>query len=98
MSVTRRYRQTVYGDYYTVSYYPQQNGTYKLYCSEHPPDPYGKSVHENHLYSSGEICVAAGKAPTTFDRAQAIVAAFIDGYSEYVRTGSFPKGSRSYNV
>jgi hypothetical protein len=98
VSITKRYRQSVYGDYFTITYYPQRNGTYKLYCLEHPHDPFGKSATENHLFSSGQICVTAGREPTTFDQARAIAAAFIDGWSEYVRTGTFPKGSRSYNV
>ncbi len=56
-------------DRYCIEFQRQSNGTFKLYAREHPPDPYGKPVNDNHLYASGEICVAAGYEPTTPGRA-----------------------------
>jgi hypothetical protein len=85
-------------DRYTVDAYSQSDGTVKIYASEHPPDPWGKGVSENHLYSSGEICVAAGHEPTSFDQAKAIAMVWCEGWSKYVRTGVFPKGSKRVNV
>src|SRR5437879_4551830 len=98
MGVTKHYRQTEYGDRYAVSYERQSDGTIGLHCSQHPEDPFGKGVAESHLYSSGKICVREGYEPRSMDRAEAIAAAFIDGYSEYVRTGETPTRTRRYNV
>jgi hypothetical protein len=85
-------------DNYAIEYVPQSDGTYKLFARQHPADPYGKPVNENHLYSTDEICVAAGHEPETLDRAKAIAVHWMEGWSQYVRTGEFPKGSRRVTV
>lgn len=92
-----RYRQTPYGDIYTIEF-RNAGSYYTIWCSEHPDNPYDDDVSKCHLYSSGQVCVTAGKEPRTLDKAKAIAAAWIDGYSEYVRTGVFPTGTRRYNV
>lgn len=89
MSVRKEYR--VDGrDNYAIDYVPQSNGTYKLYASYHPPDPHGKGTHETHLYSSGEICVSAGREPRSLAQATTIGQAWCEGFSKYRRTGRFP--------
>ena len=85
-------------DRYCIEFQRQSNGTFKLYAREHPPDPYGKPVNDNHLYASGEICVAAGYEPTTLDRAKAIAVHFMEGWSRYIRIGTFPTGARRVTV
>ncbi len=97
-TITKNYRQQPYGDHYTIVFRPQPNGTFKIYCPEHPDNPHSTDVTKCHLYSSGEICVAAGKEPRTLDRAKAIAMFWIDGYSRYIRTGVFPNGNAKVNV
>ena len=85
-------------DEYTIDYRPQADGTIKMFATDHPHDPYGKPVSENHLFSTNEICVTSGHEPRTMDRAKALAVHFMEGYSQYVRTGEFPKGSRRVHV
>ena len=85
-------------DRYVIDFQVQSDRTIKMHCTEHPYDPYGKSVLYNHLYPDGHICVAAGHEPRTMDRAVAIAAAWMEGYSVYIRTGAFPTEAKAYNV
>lgn len=96
--ITQRYRQKPYGDTYTIEYRRQSDGHYDIFATEHPQNPFDESVVKCHLYSSGEVCVAAGKEPRTLDRAKAIAFTWMDGYSAYCRTGNFPTGSKRVNV
>ncbi len=97
-TITKNYRQQPYGDQYTIAFRPQPNGTYKIYSLEHPYNPHSADVTKCHLYSSGEICVAAGQEPRTLDRAKAIAMFWIDGYSKYIRSGVFANGAAKVNV
>ena len=85
-------------DQYQIDFRPQPNGTIKLFALEHPADSHGAAVSENHLYSTGEVCVAAGHEPRSMDRAKAVAVHWMEGFSEYVRTGEFPKGGRRVSV
>ncbi len=85
-------------DEYVIQFEQQSNGVIRMDALEHPPDPHGKGVHQNHLYSSGQICVASGHEPRTFDRARAIAMSWCEGWSHYCRTGSFPNGAKRVNV
>lgn len=98
MSITKRYRETNTGDEYTIRYESQPDGTWKCFADAHPDNDYDPAVRLCHLYSSDEICVFAGKEPRTFDRAQAIAFVWMEGYSQYVRTGVFPKGKKRVHV
>ncbi|WP_339734832.1 hypothetical protein [uncultured Gimesia sp.] len=99
MAVTKNYRVDGTDDY-TIKY--EEKGwlspTYKITCTRHPHNPRSNSVNDCHLYSSGEVCVAAGKEPKSLDKAKAIGMAFCEGYSQYVRTGKFPNGRKRVNV
>lgn len=96
--ITQRYRQKPYGDLYTIEFRRQSDGHYDIYATEHPANPYDSAVTKCHLYSSGRVCVAAGKEPRTLDRAKAIAFTWMDGYSVYCRTGVFPTGAKRVNV
>jgi hypothetical protein len=85
-------------DRYTIRFDVQSNATYKLFALSHPPDPFGKGVSQNHLYSSGEICVVAGYEPRTLERARAIAKYWCDGWSKYIVTGTFPNEGMSVEV
>jgi len=85
-------------DNYSIDFRPQSDGTIKMFATEHPADPHGKPVSECHLFSSGEICVSGGHEPRTMDRAKAVAVHWMEGWSQYVRTGNFPKGSRRVTV
>lgn len=97
MATTKHYR--VNGrDTYTVKYVKQSNGTYKIYCTERPYNPQSRDPNKTHLYSNGQVCVSRGKEPRTIDKAQAVGMAFCEGYSQYIRTGSFPNGRKRVDV
>lgn len=85
-------------DKYTIDYVGQPDRTIKMFAELHPPDPHGAAVAESHLFPTGEICVSAGNAPETMDRAKAIAVHFMEGYSEYVQSGEFPNGKRRVHV
>ncbi len=85
-------------DDYTIEYRPQSNGTYKIVATQCPDNIHGQGPTTHHRYDSGEICVASGREPRTLDRAKAIAMAWIDGYTEYLKTGHFPNGKRRINV
>lgn len=84
-------------DAYTIDF-RQSDGTVKLFALKHPPNPYGGGVTDHHLYSTDEICVAAGHEPQTMDEAIAIALYWCEGWSAYIRTGRFPKGTKRYNL
>jgi hypothetical protein len=96
-SLTKSYRVDGRDDY-TIEFVPQGDGTYKLYARRHPSDPWGKSSNEHHLFADKNICVSAGKGPRTLDQAKAIAMVWCNGWSEYCRTGTFPKGGRRVDV
>lgn len=85
-------------DLYQMDYRPHDEGFLKMYCLLHPHDPHKKGSPEHHMYDSGEICVAKGKEPRTLDRAKAIATLWMEGFSKYVRTGSFPQGGGRVKV
>jgi hypothetical protein len=74
---------------FVIDLIPQTDGTIKIFAPIAPPDPHGKGVTSHHRYSSGEVCVAAGKEPRTFDKAEAIARYWAQRYSAYVATGAF---------
>lgn len=96
--ITKRYRQTTYGDIYTIEYHPQSDRTIKMFCFDHPDNPFSADVTKCHLYPSGAICVSEGNEPRTMDRATAIATFWMDGYSKYIRSGEFPNGAAKVNV
>lgn len=96
--VTKTYRQTTYGDRYTIEYRRESNGTYTIWCFDHPYNNYDSGVTKCHLYSSGQICVSSGNEPRTLDRAKAIATFWMDGYSRYIRSGEFYNGKVKINV
>jgi hypothetical protein len=75
--------------HFVIDLKPQSDGTIKIVAPIAPADPYGKGAAVHHLYDSGEICVAAGKEPRTFDKAEAIAKYWAERYSAYVDTGTF---------
>lgn len=96
--MTKRYRQTPYSDLYTIEYHPQADGSLKLLCTEHPYNPYSTAVTDCHLYSNNEICVSSSYRVDSLEKAKAVATAFMDGYSQYVRSGVFPNGAKKINV
>jgi hypothetical protein len=97
-TITISYRQTAHGDRYTIEYRRQPHGTYKLFCTEHPYNPYSTAVTKCHLYGSNEVCVSASFRVDSLDKAKAVAASFIDGYSTYIRSGAFPNGAKRVHV
>lgn len=89
MTVRKEYR--VHGrDDYIIDYVPQSDGTYDLYCRQHPADRHGQGPSHHHLYESDKICVAEGREPRSLADAEMIGKAWVEGWSEYIQTGEFP--------
>ena len=90
-------KQPTYVDHYTIAYRREDKGWFTLLAEKHPHDPFHKE--ESHLYKDLiEVCVHKGKEPRTFEAAEALAYFWMLGFSEYVRTGEFPKGKRTVNV
>lgn len=91
-------RQPEYADRYTIAYYREHNGTYTIHAEDRPDDPV-RDHDEAHVDLNGTlVCVRQGKEPRTLERAEAVAHAWMLGFSEYVRSGEFPKGSRRVDV
>lgn len=90
-NVTKEYEndQGDYRDYYIFDF--RWMGRYfELWCTEHPVNNFDKDPSKCHLFSTGKVCITAGKEPRTFEEAEAVCYYFMAGYSEYCRTGVFP--------
>lgn len=85
-------------DNYQIEYRQQSDGTIKLYARSFPPDPFEGDSHAHHILPDGSICVSSGNEPRTLDRAKAIAVHWMEGYSQYIRTGTFPNESRRVRV
>lgn len=99
MSVTGEYREKRYGDLYMMRYEQQSDGTWKIYAQEYPENPSGPRDPDSHVGSDGELCVDKSKfIPRTLEQAKACAYLWMEGYSHYVRTGSFPDTGGRVNV
>jgi hypothetical protein len=87
MGITKRYRVDD-DDLYEIEYRRESDGTYSIWCRKHPHNPVGGGVSDHHLYSSGQVCVSAGREPRTLDRAVAIAHVFMKSFSHWVRHGT----------
>jgi hypothetical protein len=85
-------------DRYVIEFHKQPDGTWKDFCFQHPHNPRSDAVTVCHLFSSGQVCVAAGREPRSLEKAMAIGMFWANGYSKYIRTGVFPNGSTKVNV
>src|SRR5690242_462545 len=98
--VVKKYvnRQAGYADAFTIAYRTRGNGTIRIDALERPADPV-RNNDEAHVDLNGTlVCVTPGKEPRTLERAEAIAHAWMLGFSEYVRTGKFPRGTRRVDV
>ncbi len=84
-------------DRYSIDIRPSGSGL-KLFAVSYPANKRGGGVTAHHLYSSGEICVAAGHEPRTVDNAKAIAMYWCNGWSKYIRGGQFPNDGGRVNV
>ncbi len=90
--------QENYTDHYKIAYQKEDNGTLSLWAEKRPDDPF-RIKDEAHVDLDGEkICVRPGQEPRSLERAEAIAHTWMAGYSEYVRTGEFPKGTRRVDI
>jgi hypothetical protein len=86
-------RQSGYEDHYTIAYWPQADGTIAIHAETRPKDPF-RVRDECHVDLDGTlVCVTKGKEPRSVERAEVIAHAWMLGYSVYVRTGKFPRGT-----
>lgn len=92
-TVRKTYRVSGGGhtDYYKMNYIPKGDGTVKIVCDSHPANPQSAASPNTHLQADGEVCVAKDHKPRTQTEAEKIGRAWMDGYSNYIRSGRFPK-------
>lgn len=83
---------------FVVELRPQANGTIKIFAPTCPDDPHGNGVTTHHRYQSGEVCVAAGKEPRDYDKAEAIARYWVQRYADYVDTGTFADNGAKVRV
>src|SRR5438105_652768 len=99
MAIRLDYRETRTGDSYRIRFEQWSDGIWRIFCEHHPRNPYDASVLKCHLYDSGEVCIDHSKyAPRTLDKAKACAYFWMEGYSQYVRTGVFPATGGRVNV
>jgi hypothetical protein len=92
-------RQAGYTHRYRIKY-EQVGGIWKMYCLEHPHDPYGKggTVHHMEKGMGGWLCQRKGYESTTFEHAEAFAHWWMARFSIYVTTGNFPMTRGTFNV
>lgn len=91
MAVRSEYRETKTGDLYEILYQRDEDGVYHIHAERHPRNRYDESVAACHLHRDGELCVDHAKfEPRTLDQAKACAYLWMEGYSQYVRSGRFP--------
>lgn len=96
-STTTKHYRSRSGDNYTIRY-EEQKGKYKMFADQHPQPAHQAPTSVSHLYNNGEICVTRGQEPRSLDRAKGVAQVWMEGYSEYCRSGQFPNGKRRVNV
>ncbi|MCA8994976.1 MAG: hypothetical protein KDA88_23570 [Planctomycetaceae bacterium] len=77
-------------DNYVIEYHSTWFCGIEVYVRLHPYDPFKKSPAYHHLYANGLLCIAAEHRPGTVAQAERIARAWMETYSNYVRTGYFP--------
>jgi hypothetical protein len=76
-----------------------QGGSFEIYCTTRPKNPYGTDVLTTHIYGDGRLCIQT--QVNTLDKAKAWCQFWGAGYAKYVRTGdkaSFQKISRKVDI
>lgn len=76
----------------------ESDGTYTIWCLEQPHNPHGGSVQDHHLYSSGQVCVSAGREPRSLARAIAIAQIFMNSFCHWCATGQRGRTGGRVNV
>lgn len=97
-TITKRFKQRPTGDRYTIEFRLQAGGTYDMFCTKHPHNPFSTDVNDCHLWPSNKVCVARGREPRTLDRAMAIASYWMEYYSSYIRTGEKIQPKMKINV
>jgi len=91
-------RQADYADEYAIAYQREDDGTFTIWAEERPDDPY-RDPDEAHVALDGEkVCVAPGREPRSLERAEAIAHTWMLGFSVYIRSGRFPRGTRRVDL
>lgn len=61
---------------------------FDIYCLSHPSlNGHDPSPHKTHLFSSGQICLVAGREPKDQARAEELAQQWAEYFLEYRRTG-----------
>jgi hypothetical protein len=102
MSVVKRQRyenrQESYTHVYLIEIRREADGTYWVWCLEHPEDPWGRGAEHHHLYDTGKLCVREGREIRSQEVAEAFAHWWMQRFSEYCETGTFPMTRGSIRV
>lgn len=81
------YRSKDGGSTFKFAFVPEGDHI-SLHCLSHPPllgrDP---DPNKTHLFSSGKVCLVAGREPRTQARAEELARQWAEYFLEYRRTG-----------
>src|SRR4051794_24256439 len=86
-AVAKIYRSRDGQSYFKFRFTPEGDHI-AIYCLAHPalngrdPDP-----HKTHLFSSGKVCLVAGREPQDQPRAEELAQQWAEYFLEYRRTG-----------
>lgn len=97
MSVTKRFRVDGWADF-TLEFRRGADGTYSIWCLDHPTNAHGGGVSDHHLYSDRHVCIAEGREPRTLDRAIAIAHVFMKSFAHWCQTGKHGRTGGRVNV
>ncbi|MEZ5942897.1 MAG: hypothetical protein R3C18_16010 [Planctomycetaceae bacterium] len=90
MGVIRKEYRVGGVDQYVIEYHWTFLFGVDVYVRRSPFDPFKKSPAYHHLYANGLLCIAAEHQPWTVAQAERITRAWMETFSNYVRTGYFP--------
>ena len=87
-------------DSYKIEYrFNTGKGWWEVYAVDKPTNRFNTNINDSHICpKTGLICVAKGREPRDFEKAEAIAYLWMQGFSVYVKTGSFPATGGRVNV
>jgi hypothetical protein len=95
---TFRYTVPTTGESYTFTLVYKQPA-FRIQVLTYPGGPRnGDTVEKHHLYGDKSICISRSHLPKTRKKAMAIAMAWCEGWSRYIRNGSFPTSGISVDV
>ena len=97
--LVKRQRYRVDGDdEFLLRFAREDDGTFSIWCDDHPYNRHGGGAQDHHLYSNGQVCVTVGREPTSLDRAIAIGHVFMTSFAHWCKYGTRGRTGGKVNV